>query len=172
MRASGDLAARAAIADVVHGYAHALDTKDWAGFRRLFTEDAVLDYSGAYGFVGGPAEITAWLRGLMTPEFVPATMHAMTNLRITVNGAEADVSAYGLNPNVMAGGADEPFLLLNAARYRMRLQCSSQGWLICALTEQAMFAHRGELTRFEVPDYSASTGVFSGHEVVGPEASG
>ena len=167
-----DLAARAAIVDVIDDYAHMLDTKDWAGFRRLFTEDAVLDYTAAYGFAGGPEEITKWLSGVMTPELVPATMHAMTNVRITLNGAEAEVSVYGLNPNVMTRGAEKPSLLLNAARYRMRLRRRRRTWLICALTEQAMFAHRGELTGFEVPDYFASHELLSGHDVVGPDASG
>jgi len=39
--------AKAAVDSLWSGYAHASDEKDPEGFARLFTEDAVVDYSGA-----------------------------------------------------------------------------------------------------------------------------
>ena len=74
-----DLATRAAISDVIVEYATAVDTRDWTSFRQLFTDDAVIDYSAAYGPAGGPDEITRWISGLMTRDLVPDAMHAITN---------------------------------------------------------------------------------------------
>jgi 3-phenylpropionate/cinnamic acid dioxygenase small subunit len=145
-----DLATRAAISDVIVAYATAVDTRDWTSFRQLFTDDAVIDYTASYGIAGGPDEITRWISSLMTLELVPDTMHAITNVRISVDGDTAAAWAYYVNPDVMAVGADEPYLLFNAGRYSIALRQADGRWQISRLDAEIMFSHRGALEQFSV----------------------
>jgi 3-phenylpropionate/cinnamic acid dioxygenase small subunit len=145
-----DLATRAAISDVIVEYATAVDTRDWTSFRQLFTDDAVIDYTASYGIAGGPDEITPWISRLMTHELVPDTMHAITNVRISVAGDMAAAWAYYVNPDVMTVGADEPYLLFNAGRYSIGLRQADGRWRISRLEAEIMFSHRGALEHFSV----------------------
>jgi 3-phenylpropionate/cinnamic acid dioxygenase small subunit len=144
------LATRAAICDVIVAYATAVDTRDWTSFRQLFTDDAVIDYTASYGIAGGPDEITRWISSLMTLELVPDTMHAITNVRISVDGDTAAAWAYYVNPDVMTVGADEPYLLFNAGRYSIALRQADGRWRISRLDAEIMFSHRGALEQFSV----------------------
>jgi 3-phenylpropionate/cinnamic acid dioxygenase small subunit len=144
------LATRAAICDVIVAYATAVDTRDWTSFRQLFTDDAVIDYTASYGIAGGPDEITRWISSLMTLELVPDTMHAITNVRISVDGDTAAAWAYYVNPDVMTVGADEPYLLFNAGRYSIALRQAGGRWRISRLDAEIMFSHRGALEQFSV----------------------
>jgi 3-phenylpropionate/cinnamic acid dioxygenase small subunit len=144
------LATRAAISDVIVAYATAVDTRDWTSFRQLFTDDAVIDYTASYGIAGGPDEITRWISSLMTLELVPDTMHAITNVRISVAGDTAAAWAYYVNPDVMTVGADEPYLLFNAGRYSIALRQAGGRWRISRLDAEIMFSHRGALEQFSV----------------------
>jgi uncharacterized protein (TIGR02246 family) len=144
------LATRAAISDVIVAYATAVDTRDWTSFRQLFTDDAVIDYTASYGIAGGPDEITRWISSLMTLELVPDTMHAITNVRISVDGDTAAAWAYYVNPDVMTVGADEPYLLFNAGRYSIALRQADGRWRISRLDAEIMFSHRGALEQFSV----------------------
>jgi ketosteroid isomerase-like protein len=147
-----ELAARAAVTDVIVSYAHAVDTRDWALFRRLFTDDARLDYTAAYGSAGGPDEMTQWIAGLMSYEAVPDTMHAITNVRAVVDGDTATATAYYVNPDVMLMGEPEPYLLFNAGRYTVQLARTDDGWKMSQLAATIMFSHRGELASFAIPE--------------------
>jgi ketosteroid isomerase-like protein len=145
-----DLATRAAICDVIVAYTTAVDTRDWTSFRQLFTDDAVIDYTAAYGPAGGPDEITRWISGLMTRDLVPDAMHAITNVRISLAGDTAAASASFVNPDVMALGADQPYLLFNAGRYSITLRQAGGRWRISRLRDEVMFSHRGALEHFSV----------------------
>jgi 3-phenylpropionate/cinnamic acid dioxygenase small subunit len=149
---TADIAAQLAISDLIISYAHAVDTRDWQLFRSLFTDDAVLDYSGSYGIAGGADEMTEWISGLMTYEAVPDTMHAITNVRVVLDGDTAGATAYYVNPDVLAMGADEPYLLFNAGRYDIALSRDSDGWKMSRITAKIMFSHRGELEHFVIPE--------------------
>ena len=160
-----DLATRAAISDVIVAYATAVDTRDWTSFRQLFTDDAVIDYSAAYGPAGGPDEITRWISGLMTRDLVPDAMHAITNVRISLDGDTAAASAYFVNPDVMAVGADEPYLLFNAGRYSIGLRHADGRWRISRLDAEVMFSHRGALEHFSVESPGLPAACTSVHQL-------
>jgi 3-phenylpropionate/cinnamic acid dioxygenase small subunit len=147
-----ELATRTAVTDVIVSYAHAVDTRDWQLFRALFTDDARIDYTASYGIAGTPDEITAWIAKLMTYEAVPDTMHAITNVRVVAEGDNASATAYYVNPDVMAVGADEPYLMFNAGRYDLRMTRTGDGWKISSLAAEIMFSHRGDLMKYEIPE--------------------
>lgn len=55
------LADEQAISALLYRYARAVDTKDWALYRSVFTDDAVIDYTSAGG---SPDPATRWPIGL------------------------------------------------------------------------------------------------------------
>jgi hypothetical protein len=58
---------RQAIVDVLHRYAHCVDTKAWADLDRVFAPGADCDYSPLGGLRAPFPEITAWLDTSLSP---------------------------------------------------------------------------------------------------------
>ena len=143
---------RADISDLYTSYSTAVDTKDWELFRSLFTDDATIDYTASYGEAGSADEITKWISSLMTDEFVPDTMHALTNLTVSVDGDTAEASAYYINPDVMSNGEGGYMLLFNGGRYSGSCRRTAEGWRFTRLAAKIMFSHKGELEQFEIPE--------------------
>jgi ketosteroid isomerase-like protein len=83
------VADRLAIRDLAYAYARAVDRRDWALARTLFTEDAVL-VSARFELVG----VERILRGLRTVERYRATFHAVHNQSFAIDGDEASGETY------------------------------------------------------------------------------
>ncbi|MBO0863872.1 MAG: nuclear transport factor 2 family protein, partial [Mycobacterium sp.] len=49
------------ITALLNSYARAVDTKDWALYRSVFTDDAHIDYSSAGAIAGTRDEVADWL---------------------------------------------------------------------------------------------------------------
>ncbi len=84
----GIIADQLAIANVKARYCRMLDTKDWAGFANLFTEDVLLDVTGS----GGPAPIRgrdAVIASVRSSIETARTAHQVHSPEITLNGDEA-----------------------------------------------------------------------------------
>lgn len=60
------LADRVAIGDLVVAYGYAVDDRDWARWRALFTDDATLDYTHSGGIAAPVDEVAAWMPGAMS----------------------------------------------------------------------------------------------------------
>jgi len=85
-----ELEAYVAISQVKARYCRTLDTKDWAGYADVFTEDLVLDTSPA----GGPPPIhgrEAAIRMVRSSVETAHTAHQVHSPEITLNGDSADV---------------------------------------------------------------------------------
>ena len=95
------LADRLAISDFLTDYARAVDTKDWALFRSLFTDDAEIDYTSSGGIAGGPDEVVTWMENTMS--MFSTTQHIITNETVAIDGDTASVQAVLFNPMVFDG---------------------------------------------------------------------
>lgn len=62
---------RAEIADVITKQGLAVDARDWDRWRSLFTPDARLDYTAAWGIEGSLEEVVEWLSRLTDPAVNP-----------------------------------------------------------------------------------------------------
>ncbi|MGO9934906.1 MAG: nuclear transport factor 2 family protein [Steroidobacteraceae bacterium] len=85
-----ELEAYVAISQVKARYCRTLDTKDWAGYADVFTENLVLDTSAA----GGPPPIhgrEAAIRMVRSAVETARTAHQVHSPEITLNGDTADV---------------------------------------------------------------------------------
>ena len=93
------LADRIAIDDLLTSYTVAIDTGDWDRLDEVFTPDAHIDYTASGGAVGPFPEIKGWLAETL-PMFT-AMQHYVTQKDVVLDGDEATVRAYFLNPLVI-----------------------------------------------------------------------
>ena len=95
------IADRIAISDFLTAYSRAVDTKDWALFRSLFTEDAEIDYTSSGGIAGGVEEVATWMESTMA--MFSTTQHIIANETMAIDGDTASVQAVLFNPMVFEG---------------------------------------------------------------------
>lgn len=85
---------RAAISDVVHGYATAVDTRDWELFSSLFTSSVFIDFRPFHPNLYRQLtreELVTITKGLAGFD---ATQHLSTNHRHTIDGMSATCVSY------------------------------------------------------------------------------
>lgn len=119
-------------ADLVIAYACALDARDWAGFRALFTDEIAIDY-GAIGSLVGHIAADDWTARCTLLEQFDATRHRLSNLRVREDGERATVDSYidavhfiTIDGTALAGDL--------AGSYRHDLVRAGGGWRIAGVT--------------------------------------
>lgn len=126
------LADEQAISALLYRYARAVDTKDWALYRSVFTDDAVIDYTSAGGIAGSRDEVADWLAAAFTA--IPVSMHYITNIEILeLGGDHARVRAMFYNP-MQLPGSDEPSYF--GGNYHHDLVRTESGWRSAGLVEE------------------------------------
>lgn len=91
-----ELSDRVEIEALLYRYARAVDSKDWALWRTVFTQDAHLDYSSAGGPVGDRETVGEWLQQSFV--HVEGAHHHITNIEISLDGDDATAVALFYNP--------------------------------------------------------------------------
>jgi hypothetical protein len=129
-----DLLDRAAIADLVHGYANSIDRRDWTMYRSIFADHIDVDFFTWAG-IRQRYEADAWVAAVKdTLACFDSTQHTMSNLAISLNGDEATVvAAMTARHNLVIDGRRE-FQILGGY-YTDRMVRQPNGWKIagCAL---------------------------------------
>ena len=80
---------RAAVIDVVLGFARALDVKDWAACRRCFADEIETDYSDLRGEPPSTVKADDFVALRRTALERLKTLHLSTNHLVTVDGDRA-----------------------------------------------------------------------------------
>lgn len=126
MSDSDDSQDRWAIADLLHGYADAVDARDWAGLAALFTPAAEADYGELGGVQQGREAIVGHCAGAL--ERFTATQHLIGNVRIGFNapGSAATTCSF-LAVHLRSDGAP-PFVV--GGRYADEVVQAPDGWRI------------------------------------------
>ncbi|AMN46242.1 dehydratase [Steroidobacter denitrificans] len=119
------------IQEALARYARAVDDKDWALWKTVFTPDAHIDYRSAGGSVGGRDEIANWLRDSL--EHFSMTQHYITNIEIELDGDEARVIALFYNPMIYPGATGLSYC---GGRYHHRFVRTPEGWKSRNLREE------------------------------------
>ena len=126
-----EISDRLEIQGVLAKYARAVDTRDWALWRSLFTDDATVDYSSAGAIAGTRDEVAAWLAAALGA--MQMMQHFITNIEIDISGDTADVRAMFYNPMQLPGMADLSFC---GGYYHHTMVRTPDGWRSRALREE------------------------------------
>jgi SnoaL-like domain len=122
------------IAALLNSYARAVDTKDWALYRSVFTDDAHIDYS-ADVFVGSLDEAIEFFSGQFSA-LVSMSMHYITNIESDIDGDAARVRAMFYNPTQIKGIAE---LSMFGGYYFHDLVRTPDGWRSRNLREEMVW---------------------------------
>ena len=132
---------RAEIIELLHRYALAIDTADWALLRAVFADDARVDFSSVGQYVEGDAAvrgadaIVAWLQAALAP--FPDVLHFMSNHLVELRGDRASTTTYMHVLHMEMGGI-----------YRCEVVRSESGWRIARLAlEERSFDAAAERLR-------------------------
>jgi 3-phenylpropionate/cinnamic acid dioxygenase small subunit len=124
---------RIEIGELLARYARAVDTKDWALWRSVFTDDAEMDYRSAGGPAGPRDEVSDWLEEALAT--FPMTQHLITNVEVTFgpDGDTASVHALFFNPMTFPGQSDPSSC---GGTYDHEVVRTPDGWKSRKLLEQ------------------------------------
>ena len=131
------LSDRLEISDLLHRYAHAVDSKDWALYARCFTPDARIDYSSSGGAAGSFAEVAEWIAKTM--DIFSMTQHFVTNSLVTIDGDKASGRAYFYNPMTLPDQDGGVQYLIVGGYYNDRYARTAEGWRITERIEETAF---------------------------------
>ena len=106
-------------------YCRAVDSKDWASYRALFTDDARVDYSAA-GLVVGTVEDAVGYLG-RHQQAISVGMHYVTNIESTVERDHSQTVAMWFNAVALPGSDEISYF---AGRWHDDLVRTAAGWRI------------------------------------------
>lgn len=134
-----ELSDRVEIQDLFARYSFAIDERDWDALDRIFTPDALIDYSAAGGATGSLAEIKAWLPVAM--ERFPRSQHMVATTRLDIDGDSANSRTMLFNPMVYAApdGSEKVFFV--GLFYRDQLVRTTEGWRIRERREEMAYSY-------------------------------
>lgn len=121
-----DFADWQAVTELKARYCRLLDTKDWAGYAALFTEDAVLDTSpaGGYGPIAGPAQFVPMIVQSLSEA---KTAHQVHSPEVRIEGDEAQV-IWAMQDRVHMPARGMSFT--GYGHYHERYRRTADGWRI------------------------------------------
>lgn len=124
---------RSAILETIYCYATGVDTRDWALYRSIFTDEVEVDFSSWDG--SPPRRIRAddWVAGVK-PLFtgLDATQHSMTNPRVVLEGDRATAILYMQAAHFLQNQEGDPEFTIGGY-YTDRLVRTPAGWKLCAV---------------------------------------
>ncbi len=125
MSAAPDFADWLAIHNLKARYCRLLDTKDWAAWRTVFTDDLVLDTTPAGGArIEGADAAVAYVRSSITDETI--TTHQVHTPEIEVDGDEATAIWAMMDRNIWPNGRT----LIGYGHYTERYRKLGGAWKI------------------------------------------
>ncbi len=121
------------VAETVYAYATGIDTRDWALYRSIFTDEVEVDFSSWDGNPPRRMRADDWVAG-MQPLFhgLEATQHSMSNPRVSIAGERATCVMYMQAAHFLANReGDAEFTI--GGYYTDQLVKTAAGWKLCAV---------------------------------------
>ena len=132
-----EISDRVEITDLLTRYTRAIDQGDWDRLDSVFTPQAHIDYSATGGIAGGFAEVKAWLAATL-PMF-PRRQHLIGQAEVGLDGDAATVTAYFVNPLVLAREDGSEMVWEFGGYYHHRLVRTPSGWRSRELVEELVW---------------------------------
>lgn len=139
-----ELSDRFEIQDLMVAYCYAVDDRDFGALDRLFTQDAVIDYSEMVGIKGSLPEIKAFLEASLAS--IPMVQHAVSTTQYLFDGDTCETRTVCHNPMVVPGDDGEPQAIFFGLWYIHQFRRTEAGWRISGLSEKKCYNHN-------LPDY-------------------
>jgi len=134
-----------AIQNLAIAYAFAVDDRDWPRWQEIFEPDANVDYIGAGGIAGTPAEIAAWFPDAMS--IFKRCMHSILTHEIEFTGPEtAKGRVHVFNRNVLDWEGEREVLDVSGFyvdKYKLR----DGTWRISERVEEPQFLEGGAFAK-------------------------
>jgi hypothetical protein len=134
-----EISDRIEIQELLVQYSHGVDTGDFDLWERVFTPDAVIDYTEMGGPRGSVAETRKFLETAM-PMFT-SFQHMVSNLWIEFDGDTARCRCICHNPMVLDRGNGETHVFFCGLWYRDVLVRTADGWRIKERYEEKSYFH-------------------------------
>ena len=134
-----EMSDRVEIQDVLTRYCYAVDDRDWDGYRRLFTQDAVIDDTITGGIKSGVEEHVVYLKQALSQ--VLMSQHAISTIMVELSGDIAEVRMHCSCPIVMETAQDKNHVMFQGLWYRDSLVRTDEGWKIRSLVEEGYWKH-------------------------------
>lgn len=131
-----EISDRLEIQDLIAEYSHAVDRRDFDAFDRLFTADAVIDYTAAGGIRGNLVEIKEFLRSTLGSIF-EAFQHLAATSKITIDGDSATARTYCYNPMFFKDAVAPPMIV--GIWYVDRFVRTADGWRFAERSEEKSY---------------------------------
>jgi ketosteroid isomerase-like protein len=131
-----EISDRLEIQDLLSRYSHAIDRRDWDALDRIFTPDAVIDYTAMGGARGTLPEIKAYLAAALA--HFTGFQHLVATSELTISGDTAVSKTICHNPMVMdVDGAEWVFFC--GLWYHDVMVRTPDGWRICERSEEKSY---------------------------------
>lgn len=133
-----ELSDRVEIQDLIARYANAIDDQDWDALDRVFTPDAVVDYTELGGAKGNREETKRYLAEAM-PNF-SAFQHLSATTRLELDGDRAKARTILFNPMAMQHEGEERVFFIGLW-YHDDFVRTPEGWRIAHRREQKCWSY-------------------------------
>jgi ketosteroid isomerase-like protein len=130
---------RIEIEEVLTRYCYAVDDREWDVYRALFTPDAVIDDRVTGGIQSGIEEHIQYLSRALSK--VVLSQHALSTVRIDLNGNTAQVRAHCSCPMVVEFGEAKNHVFFQGLWYRNSIVRTHEGWKISRLAEEGYWTY-------------------------------
>ncbi len=131
-----EISDRLEIQDLISAYSHAIDRRDWQALDRIFTTDAIIDYTSMGGARGTVPEIKAYLAKALERFAGFQHLVAATELRIAGDSATARTICH--NPMILNHHGKE-HVFFCGLWYIDTLTRTSAGWRISERSEEKSY---------------------------------
>lgn len=124
---------RAEISDVLHRYATGLDTRNWALFRSIFTDELDMDFSSV-GMSSGRVSADDWVeQARVLFAGFDATQHLSANHVHDIRGDQATCTSYMRAEHVVINNEGDNYYTMGGY-YTNLLVRTANGWKLCGMT--------------------------------------
>jgi ketosteroid isomerase-like protein len=134
-----EISDRLEIQELLVRYSHAVDGRDWDAFERVFTDDAIIDYTEMGGPRGGVKATRQFLESVM-PTF-SSFQHMLGNTVLELDGDRAKARTICYNPMVLDRGENTTHVFICGLWYRDILVRTADGWRIQDRYEERSYIH-------------------------------
>jgi hypothetical protein len=130
---------RIELEDLVVRYCHAIDDRNWAAYRDVFTPDAVLDDTVTGGIRSGVEDHVVYLKRALSRILI--SQHDISTVLVDLEEAQAKVRAHCSCPMVVDLGSGRTQVFFQGLQYRIRAARTERGWKVKELTEEQYWNH-------------------------------